>query len=65
MIRNTPNEDYQDSFENDSMMYYTPEQREVIRKGMRILARVAVRSYIRRQASASSQSESAAGDSDE
>ena len=61
----TPDEDQQDAFEDDSMASYTLEQREVIRKGTRVLARVAVRSYMRRQASASSQPESATDDSDE
>ena len=28
---------------------YTPEQRRVIRKGLRIWARVAIRSYMRKQ----------------
>ena len=63
--RNTSAKGQQDAFENDPMASYTTEQREVIQKGMRILARVAVRSYMRRQASASSQPESDTDDSDE
>ena len=37
--------------DDDSLVHYTPEQRALIRKGLRIWARVAVRSYMRRQAS--------------
>ena len=32
---------------------YTPEQRRLIRKGLRIWARVAIRSYMRRQGAGS------------
>lgn len=39
------------------MSSYTPEQRRVIRKGLRILAKVAVRAHMRRQAAASSEPE--------
>ena len=55
--------DQRDPTMDDPMASYTPEQREVVQKGMRILARVAVRAYMRRQASASSQPESATDDS--
>ena len=47
------------------MASYTPQQRRVILKGMRILARVAVRAHMRRQASALSRPESATDDTDE
>ena len=47
------------------MAQYTPEQREVIRKGMRIWTRVAIRSYMRRWASSLSRPESATADNDE
>ena len=33
----------------ESMAEYTPEQREALLKGLRILARVAVRAYLREQ----------------
>ena len=36
---------------------YTPEQRRVIRKGLRIWARVAIRSYMRRQGASPPRSE--------
>ena len=36
---------------------YTPEQRQAIRKGLRILAKVAVRAHMRRQAAAISEPE--------
>ncbi len=39
------------------MSSYTPEQRRAIRKGLRILAKVAVRAHMRRQAAATSEPE--------
>ena len=42
---------------------YTPEQRRMIRNGLRIWARVAIRSYIRKHA-AGSQTEDGAGGED-
>ncbi len=36
---------------------YTPEQRKMIRKGLRIWARVAIRSYMRNQGAVSSSPE--------
>ena len=39
------------------MSTYTPEQRQAIRKGLRILAKVAVRAHMRRQAAATSEPE--------
>ena len=38
---------------------YTPEQRRLIRKGLRIWARVAIRSYMRKQGAALSLPEAA------
>ena len=43
-----PDEDSPDTF----MESYTPEQRRTIRKGLRIWARVAIRSYMRKQGAA-------------
>ena len=63
--RNTSAKGQQDAFENDSMASYTPEQREMIRKGKRILAHVAVRAHMRRHASASTRPESETDDGDE
>ena len=34
---------------DDSLAAYTPQQRKTIAKGLRILARVAIRSYLREQ----------------
>ncbi len=39
------------------MPSYTPEHRRAVLKGLRILARVAIRSYMEEQAAASSQPE--------
>ena len=57
--RKRPDEDSQDTF----MESYTPEQRRTIRKGLRIWARVAIRSYMRKQG-ASTQSGDESGESD-
>ena len=35
---------------DDPLASYTPQQRKAILKGLRILARVAIRSYLREQA---------------
>ena len=40
---------------------YTPEQRRIIRKGLRIWARVAIRSYMRKQGAVSTELEPADG----
>ncbi|MXY42472.1 MAG: hypothetical protein F4Y50_00145 [Dehalococcoidia bacterium] len=47
--RKRSDEDSQDA----PVVSYTPEQRRMIRKGLRIWARVAIRSYMRKQAAAS------------
>ena len=44
---------------------YTPEQREIVRKGLRILARVAIRSYMRKQGAVSTGPEAPDGDEEE
>ena len=41
-----------------SMPSYTPEHRRAVLKGLRILARVAIRSYMEEQAAASPRAES-------
>ena len=53
-----PDRNGQDTF----MESYTPEQRRIIRKGLRIWARVAIRSYMRKQAPAQTEDESGEGD---
>ena len=47
--RRRSDEDPQDT----PVVSYTPEQRRAIRKGLRIWARVAIRSYMRKQGAAS------------
>ena len=39
-----------DDARDDPLAAYTPQQRRTILKGLRILARVAIRSYLRQQA---------------
>ena len=39
-----------DASPDDPLASYTPQQRKAILKGLRILARVAIRSYMREQA---------------
>ena len=46
-------------------MSYTPEQRRMIRKGLRIWARVAIRSYMRKHGNASPLPEAAPDDGEE
>ena len=41
---------------------YTPEQRRIIRKGLRIWARVAIRSYMRKRAAATLREEDSGED---
>ena len=50
---NTPDsagDDKRDASRDDPLASYTPQQRRAIIKGLRILARVAIRSYMREQA---------------
>ena len=42
--------DERDASRDDPLASYTPQQRRAILKGLRILARVAIRSYVRKQA---------------
>ena len=46
------------------MPFYTAEHRRAVLKGLRILARVAIRSYIEEQAEALSRPEAAEDDGD-
>ena len=46
---NTPDNSGDDK-RDDPLAAYTPQQRRTILKGLRILARVAIRSYMREQA---------------
>ena len=42
--------DKRNDYRDDPLASYTPQQRRTILKGLRILARVAIRSYLREQA---------------
>ena len=53
---NTPDsagDDKRDASRDDPLASYTPQQRRTIIKGLRILARVAIRSYMREHAGGS------------
>ena len=43
-------DDKRDASRDDPLASYTPQQRRTLLKGLRILARVAIRSYMREQA---------------
>ena len=47
------------------LLSYTPEQREMIRRGLRILARVTIRSYMRNQGAISTNPEASDGGEEE
>ena len=47
--RKRPGEQAPGAFPDKPAVSYTPEQRRLIRNGLRIWARVAIRSYLRRQ----------------
>ena len=47
------------------MSSYTPKQREKVLKGLRILARVAIRSYMEEEADASKESQAEDGGEEE
>ena len=49
-ITNKTDNDELDDKQDDPLASYTPQQRKTILKGLRILARVAIRSYLRQQA---------------
>ena len=48
--RENPPDSAGDDKRDDPLASYTPQQRRTILKGLRILARVAIRSYLRQQA---------------
>ena len=50
-ITNETDNDELDDKQDDPLTAYTPQQRRTIIKGLRILARVAIRSYMREQES--------------
>ena len=54
--RRTGGQELEDALER-SMPSYTPEHRRAVLKGLRILARVAIRSYMEEQAAASPRAE--------
>ena len=54
--RQKPAEDGGEPSLDRPMESYTPAQRRMIRKGLRVLARVAIRSHMRRQAAPSQDS---------
>ena len=49
-MKDTTRENTPDGNGDHSLASYTPQQRRAILKGLRILARVAIRSYVREQA---------------
>ena len=51
--RKRPDELPPEASPDSPVVSYTPEQRRLIRKGLRIWARVAIRSYIRKHGDAS------------
>ena len=62
---NTPDsagDDKRDASRDDPLAAYTPQQRRTILKGLRILARVAIRSYVRKQAEQARDEEDSGGE---
>ena len=57
----TPGEDGPDDSLDALLSSYTPRQREKVLKGLRILARVAIRSYMEEQAEDDREGESRCG----
>ena len=60
--RKSPNEQPAEGSQDHPVVTYTPEQRRLIRKGLRIWARVAVRSYMRKHAAGSQAEDGGAGE---
>ena len=54
-----PDEQAVEPSQDHPAVSYTPEQRRLIRKGLRIWAKVAVRSYMRKHGAAPSRAEAA------
>ena len=63
--RPRPGEDAPEPSPDGPMASYTPEQRRLIRKGLRIWAKVAVRSYMRKHGAAPPRPEAGEDDGEE
>ena len=63
--RKRPGEDGPDDPLDALLSSYTPRQREKVLKGLRILARVAIRSYMEEEADASKESQAEDGGEEE
>ena len=63
--RKRSGEDGPDDSLDALLSYYTPRQREKVLKGLRILARVAIRSYMEEEADASKESQAEDGGEEE
>ena len=61
-MKDTTRENTPDGNGDDPLASYTPQQRRAILKGLRILARVAIRSYMREQAEQARVDEDRAGE---
>ena len=59
----TPGEDAPDDSLDALLSSYTPRQREKVLKGLRILARVAIRSYMEEEAAGSQAEDDGEGES--
>ena len=59
--RKRPGEDGPDDSLDALLSSYTPKQREKVLKGLRVLARVAIRSYMEEEADASKESQAEDG----
>ena len=63
--RKRPDEQPAEASPDNPVVSYTPEQRRMIRNGLRIWARVAIRSYMRKHGAALSLPEAAADGGEE
>ena len=63
--RKRPGEDGPDDSLDALLSSYTPRQREKVLKGLRILARVAIRSYMEEEVDASKESQAEDGGEEE
>ena len=63
--RKRPGEDGPEDSLDALLSSYTPRQREKVLKGLRILARVAIRSYMEEEADASKESQAEDGGEEE
>ena len=63
--RKRPGEDGPDDSLDALLSSYTPKQREKVLKGLRVLARVAIRSYMEEEADASKESQAEDGGEEE